>query len=127
KGQVASEAGQTQISSPGRSLRKRGQLAREVQGVLQNGIEERFLTQPIACGEELIAPAIVDGKGEHPFDPVDAARAELPISVENGFGVARCSERVALRLEQCPQRAVVVDLAVEGDPARLVLVRDRLA
>ena len=46
--------------------------------------------------------------------------------MDDRFGVAVRAEAVAARFEVGPQLAVVVDFAVEGDPDRLVFVRQRL-
>ena len=54
------------------------------------------------------------------------AVAVLFVLMDDRFGVAPRSIAVPLRLEARPQRRVVVDLAVEGDPHAAVLVGHRL-
>jgi hypothetical protein len=46
--------------------------------------------------------------------------------MDDGFGVARRVEAVAVRFQLAAQLAEVVDLAVEDDPNSLVLVVNRL-
>ncbi len=58
---------------------------------------------------------------------LDAAGAVLLVEVHDRLGVGGRVERVAARFEIAPQRLVVVDLTVEHDPDRAVLVPDRLA
>ena len=56
----------------------------------------------------------------------DRGRAPLLVGVDDDFGVGRRVEAVAGGLELAAQLAEVVDLAVEDDPDRAVLVVDRL-
>ena len=48
------------------------------------------------------------------------------VQMHDGFGVCRSSKAVAARFELGAQLAVVINLAVEGDPDRLVFVGQRL-
>ena len=57
---------------------------------------------------------------------LDDAVAVLFVQMDDRFGVAARSIAMPLRLEAGPQRGVVVDLAVEGDPHAAVLVGHRL-
>ena len=124
--QVPLERSRVDLSFPAGHARQGWQLAGKAKHVADDRVEERLLAQTVARREQLLTTAVVDGEGEHALETVDAGRAELLVGVENDFGVARGPEPMASGLEQRPQRAVVVDLAVEDDPAGLVLVGHRL-
>ncbi len=87
---------------------------------------ERLDAQPVAGEEELLAPPIPDGKPEHAVEPSHAVRSPLLVGVDDRLGVAARAEAVAAGLQLGPQLGVVVDLAVEDDLDRTVLVGHRL-
>ena len=66
------------------------------------------------------------GEREHPLELFHAFRAQLLVEVNDHLGVAVRPERVAAALEAAPQLPVVVDLAVQDNRHRAVLVVDRL-
>ena len=102
--EIAFERRQIQVApSQTATQRERRQLARELKGAIQHRVEERLLSQAIARGEELLPPSVVDRKGEHAFQPIDAGGAEFLVRVQNHFGVGRRTEAMALGLEQRPQ------------------------
>src|SRR5207249_897355 len=70
--------------------------------------------------------AVVDGKREHPFQPVHTRGAILLVRVQNRFGVGFGAELMTARQELGPKAPMVVDFAVEYNPQRLVFVGHRL-
>src|SRR5262249_13041449 len=67
-----------------------------------------------------------DREREHSTQTLNELLALLFVEVDEALGVRLRAERVALRLEVRAQLVEVVDLAVERDPERAVLVRERL-
>ena len=102
------------------------QLRAETEPSAALGVVERLDAQAVAREQELPLPRVPEREGEHAAQPLDAARPELLVEVHDDLGVGRRREAVAARHELAPQLAVVVDLAVEDDPDRAVLVGDRL-
>ncbi len=88
--------------------------------------EERLFSQAIACEQQFLPADVVHGEREHAVEPFDAPRPVLLVGVHDDFGVARRPEAMTARDEPLPQHVVVVDFAVEDDPAGSVLVRHRL-
>ena len=72
------------------------------------------------------APLIGDREREHAVEALDAGVAVLLVGVDDGFGVGLGAERWPRASQVAAQLAVVVDLAVEDDPDRAVLVGHRL-
>src|SRR6266508_2649874 len=90
------------------------------------GVVERLDPEAVAREQKLTAAYVPDGEAEHAAKPLDAARAEVFVEMDDGFGVAVRAEDVTVALEVAAQFAVVVDLAVEDDPDGAILVRDGL-
>jgi hypothetical protein len=65
-------------------------------------------------------------EAKHSAELLNAVVAVFLIGVENGFGVGTGPEGVAGSLQSFCQVPIVVDLAVEDDSRRAVLVEDRL-
>ncbi len=61
-----------------------------------------------------------------PSSSIDARRPEFLVRVNDRFGIGFRSKPVTQTDQAIPQRVVVVDLAVERDPTRAVLVGERL-
>src|SRR5262245_33528741 len=97
-----------------------------MQRAIGHCVKERFFSETIARREQLLAPAVVYGEGKHALQALDARRAKFFVRVKNDLRVGDGSKAVSLRFEQWAQRTMVVDLSVENDPARTVLVRHRL-
>jgi hypothetical protein len=97
-----------------------------VEDTAQFGVEEGLLPQPIAGGEQLPFPFVVNREGEHPFEHIDAPFAELLVGTQDHLGIALRAEPVALADQPLAERSVVVDLAAEHDPARFIVVGYRL-
>ena len=71
-------------------------------------------------------PTIADRKGKHPAKRVHALVTEFLVQMNDNFRVAARAEDVALRLEELPQLAVVVDFTVEHGDYGAVFVEQRL-
>src|SRR5437764_159406 len=71
-------------------------------------------------------PAAPERQREHAVEPAGEVGAVLLVEVDEALGVGTGAEDVPPPLERVPQRRLVVDLAVVGNPDRLVLVGHRL-
>src|SRR5262249_39482819 len=98
------------------------QLAGEVQNSIDDSVEERLLAEPVARDEELLAATVVDREGEHALESLDTGGTVFFVGVQDHFRVRLGSETMTLRFEQRPHGLMVVDLAVERNPARPVFV-----
>ena len=87
---------------------------------------EGFDTQAIARGEEQALPRVPHGECEHTVEPVEAFLAELLVEVEQDFRIRAGDQPVTRASELLSQLDVVVDLPVEDDPQRAVVVGHRL-
>ena len=90
--------------------------------------EVQRLDADAVTGQEQRAPARVpDADPEHPVQALDDPRAPLLVAVDDHLGVGVVGAEAVPLLDELPaQREVVVDLAVEDDLDRSVLVRHRL-
>ena len=87
---------------------------------------QRFDAQAITGQEKAAAPLVPDREGEHAPELLEAARTERLVQAEHDLGVAARPEGVAVALQDAAKLPVVVDLAVEDDPALAVRARHRL-
>ncbi len=124
--QIAFECLERQIATPARHSGKRIELARKVEDAVEDGVEQRLLSQPVAREERRARTLVVDGEGEHAIEPFDDGGTVFLPRVKDGLGVGSRPEAVAFRNQIGAQVVMVVDLAVEDDPARVVFVADRL-
>ena len=99
---------------------------RKQQLVTGVGVVQRLDAEAIAREQQAAVGAIPDREREHALQPLDASLAFLFVEVQDRFGVAARAVAVPAPLEIRPQLRVVVDLAVEDDPHRLVFVGHRL-
>ena len=109
-----------------RIAEERLDLAPEGQPVLAEVVVERLLPQPVAGEEDAAVLPVPDGEGEHPAQALGKLFAPLLVTVDQDLGVAVALEDVALGDELALEIEEVVDLAVEDDPDRSVLVGHRL-
>ena len=110
-------------------LAGRGQrlaLRREAQLLAQARVEERLDAEAVAGQQQRARAAVPGGEGEHPPQPREHLRAVAAEELEQHLGVAGSAQLEAVGLELGAQLAVVVDLAVEDDPAGAVVRRHRL-
>src|SRR5262249_8291465 len=109
-------------------LDERLDLRSEVErAVILYGVIQRLDAEPVTRDHEPPAAAVPDRVGEHPAQPLDATRPELLTEVDDRFSVRRTAIAVAALFQHRAQFGVVVDLAVEGDPDRIVFVGHGLA
>ena len=108
------------IAQQGAQLGGKGDRAAQV------GVEQGLLADTIARQDEPTAGGIPDRHGEHAMQTPDAPRALVLVEVHDDLGVAAGGERMARADEPPAQLRVVVDLPVEHDRDRAVLVEDRL-
>jgi hypothetical protein len=108
-------------------LGDRAELAREgEQGVL-SGVIEGLLAEPISGEEKLPAAPIEDREGEHSIETRGELLAPLLEAVNEDFSIrVVCPEDVAARLEVTPEISMIVDLAIENNADRLILIPHRL-
>ncbi len=101
-------------------------LRREQQLPLGDAVVQGLDAEPVPREEQALLAPVPDGEREHALQRLDAALRLFLVEVHDGLGVAAGPVAMAVRLEAGAQGGVVVDLAVEGDPDPLVLVRHRL-
>ena len=101
-------------------------LGAEDQAVVADGPVERLDAEPVAREQQPPARGVPDGEREHAAEAVHAVVAPLLVRVDDRLGVAARVIAMARRFELRAQVRVVVDLAVEDDLDRAVLVAERL-
>jgi hypothetical protein len=101
-------------------------LARERQLVAEVEVVQRLDAQLVAREEQALARVVPHRDRKNAIQALDERVAPRLVRVHQHFGVAARAEAVALLLQFRAEVEVVVDLAVERDPAGLVLVRDGL-
>jgi hypothetical protein len=103
------------------------QLGAEQQpAVLGQRVVQRLHAQAVAGHEKAVAAAVVNHEGEHAAQVVHAILAPVLPGAHDGFGIALGAEHVAVAAQFVHQLQVVVDLAVEHQRHRLVVVEDGL-
>jgi len=106
---------------------QRLQFRREEQpAVGEHAVVERFLAEPVARQEQRLAPRIPQREGEHPVEAVETAFTPRLPGMDDDLGVRARPERVAERRQFRHERLKIVNLAVEDDAHRAVLVELRL-
>ncbi len=98
----------------------------EEQPVVCHRPVDRLDAQAIAREQQPRPARIPDRKREHPPQPVHAVVPPLLVRVHDCFGIGSRAIPVSGRFEIRTHIGMVVDLAVEDDPDRLVLVGERL-
>jgi len=100
--------------------------AEEQPAVLGHGVVQRLHAQAVAGHEQAVAAAVVDHESEHAAQVVHTVLAPVLPGAHDGFGVALGAEHIAVAPQFIHQLEVVVDLAVEHQGHRLVVIEDRL-
>src|SRR5918993_4439967 len=90
-------------------------------------IEKRLLAEAVPCGKESLGLRIPDGEGEHTPEACETSLSITLVQLEQHFRVAGCAEPVSGSFELRPKFPVVVDLAIEGDPAGSIITAEGLA
>ncbi len=101
-------------------------LAREADDAVLQAPGERAPAHPVAGDHQSAAPLVPQADGPVALERVDEVDPVLLVEVRDHLGVGLRREAVAALLELGPERAEVVDLAVERHPDGSVLVRERL-
>ncbi len=87
---------------------------------------ERLDPQPVTAEDEPPGVALVDGKGEHPDEVVNAPDTPTVIGLTDHLGVGGREETIALGGKLAAKFAVVVDTAVEDGREAELAVDHRL-
>ena len=114
------------LGAHARVLKDRLRLRREHERVVVVVVDERLLAQPVTSYEERARPTVPEREREHAAQEAQRIGPVRLVEVQDRLGVAVGSERVATAFQLPPQRLEVVDLAVEHEPQRAVLVAHRL-
>ena len=125
-GQVFVDGSGVDFPRQARQRKQALELAGEEQPARLVAVDERLFAQPVAAEDQAAVLGVPDGDGEHAVEMREALRPFVFIEVNDAFGVALGAELVPRPFQPPPQVAVVVDLAVEDDPNRFVLVSHRL-
>src|SRR5262249_38046751 len=120
------EGVEIQIAWQIRRLEQRLDLRSEVHAPADYSVVQRLDADAIARQQQGSRPLVPDRQTEHAAEPRDGIRSPLLIGVDDRFRVGGRVEAMSGRLELAPQLAEVVDLAVEDDPDRPILVVNRL-
>ena len=106
---------------------ERLQLGTKEQGsIVEEGVVQRLYAKPVACHEERLPVTVPQRKGEHASKALDAVDAPRLPRVDDDFRVTAGAKHMPERLQLGHQLPVVVNLAVEDDDHRSVLVEKRL-
>ena len=127
EGQVVIERCQVDAPRHLRVLEDRLDLRAEQNPAGKHGVIEGLDADPIAHQEELPMTGVPDRQCEHALEAAHEVGSLFLIEMNECFRVGARSVGVTLRLQLFPQAGVVVDLSVEGNPDRAVLVRHRLS
>ena len=125
-GEVGVERGVVDVGGDLRVAHERAHLRGEREGAVAMRVEQRLLAEAVARDQQAPAAAVPEREGEHAVQVLHAVDPVLLVEVHDHLRVALGREAVAGPLEPVAQLAVVVDLAVEDDHDRAVLVGDRL-
>ena len=102
------------------------QLGGEREARTVAGVVERLLAKVIAGEQEAVLAGVENREAEHAAELREHGVAELLVEMHEHLGVGLGAKGVAAGDEFGAQFAVVVDLAVEDDADRFVLIPDRL-
>ena len=101
-------------------------LRAEQDAVAFHGVVERLDAEGVPGAEKLARGGVVQGEGEHAAQAVEHCLAPLLEPVEHHFRIALGREGVACGDQLPAQFPVVVDLAVEDEHERAILVVEGL-
>src|SRR5690242_7821423 len=102
------------------------ELGSEEQPAVLLDVVAGLLSHAVACDQQPTAWLVPYRKREHAVQEVEAADAVLFVEVRDRLAVGPGAELVTGGLQTVPQLGEVVDLAVQHQPDRAVLVRERL-
>jgi hypothetical protein len=105
----------------------RAELAREGKQGTLSGVIERLLPEPISGEKKLPAPPVQDRERKHTIKTRREFLAPLLESVDENFSIrVVCPEDVTARLERPAKILMIVDLTIENNADRLILIPHRL-
>ena len=102
------------------------QLRRKREPSILLEIHQRLDAEMIACQEQALATGIRDRERKHAAQVRHASITPLLVRMHDDFRIRLRTEAMTALLERTPEFAIVVDLAVEGDPDVAILVREWL-
>src|SRR5579862_8786183 len=105
---------------------ERPQLRAEDDPLPSQGIAERLHAGAVARHEQALPAGVPDREREHTVQPSHHIDAVLLVEMDEHLGVAARGKAVAGELQLATQGVMVVNLAVEDDGNRAVLVGNRL-
>jgi hypothetical protein len=108
-------------------LQDRLDLRREPQLAIAHVVVERLDADAVARDPQQLLARIPDRKREHPAQLLHRLDAVLLVRVDDDFRIRPALEQVPAPFEFGPQFEVIVDLPVEHDLDRTILVRHRLS
>ena len=103
-------------------LQQRFDFRAKDQSIAHKNIVQRLLANPVASQEELVFALIPNGHGEHAAQPLHRALTFLLIEVDDDFSVTTTPKTVPALDQFLAELPVVIDLSVEYNPNRAVLV-----
>ena len=102
-------------------------LAREHETARRRGIIERLFTEAITGQEQSGPPAVPDREGEHAVEAQGQPLTPILVTMDQDLGIRMMGAKNMAGAQQLStQLGVVVDLAIENDTDRVVLVPHRL-
>ena len=114
------------VATDARVLQQGIELGTEDQLSVELGVQQRLLSHAIARQEKRFGAFIPNRKRKHPAQVLWTIGSPLVVGVNDSFSIAVGIELVAELFEFFAQLAIVVDLAVENNPCRAVLIMNRL-
>ena len=121
------DGGKVGRARDGRVLQQRLGLGAERHPARHTREIERLDAEPVAGEHQPAAARVPQGDGEHAVEVGQEIEPAVLVEMDDDLGVGMIGgEAVAGALELLAQLDVIVDLAVEDDGDRLVLVEDRL-
>ncbi len=126
QGQVFVKGDGVHDAELGRRGEDRLDLGAAVEPLAHASPEHRLLAQVVSRDQEAPTPPVPDGEGEHAPQLANQLRPVLLVEVHQDLGVAAGPESMTAGQQPLPQWLIVVDLAVQDDPERFVLVGNRL-
>ena len=115
-----------QSAREARQREQRAELRAEGNPVRRQPVAQGLDAEAIPRQDQLFGAGVPQGDREHPAQSGDAVRSHLLVEVDDRLGIALRVEAVPAGDQIATQVVVIVDLAVEHDLNRTVLVADRL-
>ncbi len=104
----------------------RAQFGAETHGAVIDTKIDELDARRVTGNHQALASIIPDGETEHPVESIQYLGAPLFIAVNDDLGIRARAKDVSERLELASKLVEIVDLTVENDPDRFLLIRHRL-